>query len=178
MAIQKLTDKTIQATRAKSGERIELWDEQTPGLCLRVSAVADQQKGADDHQKKVWVWRYRTLDGRQPRLTLADYSAKHGLKWAREEVEDLRVTVRKGGDPAGDKREAKAKAKAEPLRTFNDLADAFNTASEKGHWKPRKKQKRPRTIADEKAVLRRYVRPAIGEHRLETIDRRAIRKLV
>ena len=170
MATAKLTDKTILAIKAPDKKRIELWDEQTPGLCLRISA----DKGK---QTRVWVWRYRTLDGRQPRLKLADYSEQHGLKWAREQVEEYRVRVRKGEDPAGAARKAKATARAEPLKTFNDLADAFLNASEKGHWKPRKKQKRPRTIADERGVLKRNIRPVIGEMRVEDVDRRTIRKI-
>jgi hypothetical protein len=171
MATAKLTEKTILATRAPDGKRVELWDEQTPGLCLRISAV-------DGRQTRVWVWRYRALDGRQPRLKLADYSDRHGLKWARDEVEDLRVRVRKGEDPAGAARKQKAAARAEPLKTFNDLADAFISASEKGHWKPRKKQKRASTIAREVAVLRRNLRPLIGDMRLEEVDRRTIRKIL
>jgi integrase len=168
MPTLRLTDKSVTAARAKKGERLELWDEQTPGLCLRVS----------DSGKKVWVYRYRTLDGRQPRLTLGDYSIKHGLKWAREEVEELRVQVRKGHDPAGARKRAKREALSQPLRTFNDLADAYVAACEKGHWKPRKKQKRTSTIEGERGVLRRNVRPVIGEDRLEDIDRAAIKKLL
>jgi len=167
MATQKLTDKAILAAKAAPSTRIELWDEMTPGLCLRISAAGDKQK-------KVWVWRYRALDGRQPRMTLAAYSERRGLKWARAEVEDLRVQVRKGKDPAGDTLKLKAAAKAQPLKTFNDLADAFISASEKGHWKPRRKQKRPTTIATEIAVLRRNVRPIIGKLRLEQIERSTI----
>jgi integrase len=169
MATSKLTDKAVAAARvAKGTSRRELWDEQTPGLCLRVS----------DSGKKVWVYRYRTLDGRQPRLSLGDYSQSHGLKWAREEVEDLRVRVRKGEDPASARRIAKRQAMAEPLRTFNDLADAYLIACEKGHWQPKGKQKRKVTLDGERAVLRRNVRPVIGADRLEDIDRASIKKLL
>ena len=178
MATKKLTDKAILGERAERGKRVELWDEQTPGLCLRVSATAPKDPDEAPKQAKVWVWRYRALDGRQPRLKLADYSDQHGLKWAREQVEEWRVRVRKGEDPASEKRANKAKAQAEPLKTFDDLADAFVSASEKGHWKPRKKQKRPRTLADETAILKRYIRPKIGNMRLEAIDRRVVRSLL
>ncbi len=177
MATQKLDDKTIKTARTTVAKRIEMWDEQTPGLCLRVSARRGKP-GEPDRQTKVWVWRYRTLDGRQPRLTLAAYSDTHGLKWARLEVEEWRVRVRKGEDPAGTKRADKARARAEPLKTFDDLADAFITASEKGHWKPRRKQKRPRTIADETAILTRYIRPTLGGQRIEAIDRKMISKVL
>ena len=69
-----------------------------------VSAISDAQA-------KSWYWRYRAPDGRQPRLKLADYSETHSLKWARLEVEELRVRVRKGEDPAGAKRVERAKSR-------------------------------------------------------------------
>jgi integrase len=170
MAIKKLTDKAILAARAEDGQRLELWDDQTAGLCLRVSAK-------DGKQRKVWVWRYRTKDGRQPRLTMAEYSDQFGLRWARDRVERLRVEVRDGADPAGDARKAKAAALAEPIRTFEDLCDKFLEASEKGRWKPRKKQKRASTIARERAVIDRYLKPRLGKLRVEDIDRRVLRRL-
>lgn len=164
----KLTDKAIASAKAAPGRRLELWDEQTAGLCLRLT----------DQGKRVWIWRYRALDGRQPRLKLADYSVQHGLKWAREQVEELRVRVRKGEDPAGELRRARVAAKLQPLRTFNELADAYLDACERGHWKPRRKQKRPRTLSDERSILDRNIRPKLGELRVEDVDRRAIRKLL
>lgn len=168
MATAKLTDKSVAAAKAPKGGRLELWDEQTPGLCLRVS----------DSGKKVWVWRYRTLDGRQPRLTLGDYSTKHGLRWARDEVESLRVEVRRGADPAADRRQAKAAALAQTLNTFNDLADAYLAACESGEWKPKGKKKRARTLTDETGLLKRHIRPAIGALRLEDVTRPVIRKFL
>lgn len=167
MAKIKLTDRTAAAARA-AGQRLELWDEQTSGLCLRVSAQG----------KKVWIYRYRTLDGRQPRLTLGDYSERHGLKWAREEVEELRVRVRKGDDPAGERKLARAQAQNEPLKTFNDLAAAYFVACEKGHYRPRRKQKRERTIKAERGIIRRNVERSLGGLRLDDIGRAEIRKVL
>lgn len=176
MAVMKLTDRSASAAKVEPGQRLELWDETTPGLCLRVSAK--RGTGAPV-VKRVWVWRYRTADGRQPRMTLGDYSAKHSLKWAREQVEDLRVQVRKAtADPAAERRAAKAAARAETLRTFDDLADAYLRACEDGHWQPRNKRKRARTLEDERGVLRRHVRPVLGKHRLEDITRRQVRELL
>lgn len=163
----KLTERAAAAARA-SDQRLELWDEQTPGLCLRVSAQG----------KKVWIYRYRTLDGRQPRFSLGDYSERHGLKWAREQVEDLRVRVRRGDDPASDKKAARFQARNEPLRTFNDLAAAYFVACERGHYKPRRKQKRERTIKAERAIIRRNVERPLGGLRLEEIGRAEIRKVL
>jgi hypothetical protein len=171
MTTKKLDDKTIAAIKAEDGKRIEVWDEQTRGLCLRVSS-------AGGVQRKVWVWRYRTPDGRQPRLRLGEYGDSKGLRWARLRVGVLKAQVEEGGDPAGEKRRAKAEEKAETLRTFDDLADAYLTACANGLWKPRKKQKRDRTINDERAILKRYVRPELGKKPLNEIDRAAVRSVL
>ncbi|MDX9999441.1 MAG: integrase arm-type DNA-binding domain-containing protein, partial [Phenylobacterium sp.] len=168
MATTKLTDKAVLAAKAPSGKRVELWDEQTPGLCLRVS----------DKGKKVWVYRYRTADGRQPRLTLGDYSGAHGVRWARDEVETLRVEIRKGSDPAADRKKARVAAKSQAIKTFDDLADAYLLAMERGEWMPRNKRQRTRTIEDERGILRRHARPVIGKLRLEEIDRPTVRQLL
>ena len=47
MATIKLTDKTILATRPAPKERVELWDETTPGLCLRVSNPTAKNEGPE-----------------------------------------------------------------------------------------------------------------------------------
>ncbi len=171
MATRKLDDKSIAAARAPEGQRLEIWDETARGLCLRISCARGQQR-------RVWMWRYRTLDGRQPRLRLGEYSDQKGLRWARLEVGKLRAQVEEGADPAGSRRQKRADAKAETLRTFNHLADAYLTACETGLWKPRKRQKGERTISDERKILARYVRPVIGEKALEAIDRAAVRSLL
>ncbi|HWK32121.1 MAG TPA: integrase arm-type DNA-binding domain-containing protein [Hyphomicrobium sp.] len=168
MASGKLTDKAVAAAKALPGKRLELWDTGTPGLCLRVS----------EGGRKMFLYRYRTIDGRQPRLTLGAYSSAYGLAEARADADRIKVQVRDGEDPAGEKRRERTAARAQPLKTFDDLADAFLTASELGHWKPRKKRKRERTISDERAILKRHARPTLGERRLEEIDRHVIRSLL
>jgi integrase len=163
-----LTEKSVAAATAEGGERLELWDTKTAGLCLRVSG-----NGA-----KSWVFRYRTLDGRQPRLKLGDHSLAFGLADARDRAERIRVAVRDGSDPAADKRRAGRTAKAEPIKTFDQLADAYLQACESGEWKPKNKKKRARTISDERGILRRHVRPRIGKERLADIDRKGIKALL
>lgn len=169
MATVKLTDKAVLAARAEAGKRLELWDANTPGLCLRVT----------DSGRKVFVYRYRTEDGRQPRLTLGTYSQQaFTLADAREAAARIRVQVQDGNDPAGERKRRKAFAKAQPLKTFNDLADAFLEASENGQWRPRNKKKRERTVRDERAILERHVRSILGDLRLEEIDRTTVRNLL
>lgn len=167
----RLTDKAVQAVRADPGQRVELWDLQCPGLCLRVS-------GTDKGQTKVWVWRYRTIDGRQPRLKLGEYSSKYGLAEARADADLHRVAVRSGVDPAGDAKKKRHAAKTQPIKTFNDLATTYFAACERGEWKPKGKLKRKITIDGECEMLRLHVTPVIGELRLEEITRPLVKNLL
>ena len=168
MPTLSLTDKGVQAAKSQKGKTLELWDTKAPGLGLRVF----------DTGRKVWVYRYRAEDGRQPRLSLGLCTDEFGVRDAREAARKVRVQVQDGADPAAEKKRRKALAKAQPIKTFNDLADAFLAASESGQWKPRNKRKRERTTRDERAILQRHVRPTIGDLRLEAIDRTTVRDLL
>ena len=168
MATVRLTDRAVAAAKPAPGQRLELWDEVTPGLCLRVT-----EKG-----QKSFAYRYRTDDGRQPRLKLGDFSRTFGLAEARLAAERIRMQVRDGADPSGDRKRRRIEARAQPLKTFDDLADAFLEASEAGHWRPRNKKKRDRTVRDERAILGRHARPLLGQLRLEEIDRPMVRSLL
>lgn len=167
MATANLTDKAVISARAEPGSRLELWDVKARGLCLRVSDT-----------KKVWVYRYRTADGRQPRQTLGAYTSLQGLAWARREADKIKVLVAEGKDPAATKKRERATAKAQPIKTFNDLADAYMAACETGEWKPKNKRKRERTLFDERGILRRHIRPALGAANLDSITRADVRRFL
>ena len=191
MASQHLTSRFCASARPRIAtdgdpERVSYGDDDPIGLELRVSAEG----------RKTWSFRYRTHDGRQRRLTLGvfvdgddeptqkDREAVGGeaqaltLRAARRRARQVRATAEEGGDPAAAKQARKATARAEPLKTFNDLADAYMTACEKGRWKPRRKQKRARTLSDETGILARNVRPTIGKLRLEDVSKAAVRKVL
>lgn len=168
MPTMRLTDRAVAAAKAAPGKRVEIWDEVTPGMCLRVT----------ENGQKSFGFRYRTDDGRQPRVKLGDYSRTFGLAEARRAAEAMRMGVRDGADPAGERKRRRVEARNEPIKTFNDMADAFLTASELGHWRPRNKKKRERTVRDERSILDRHVRPAFGDLRIEEIDRALIRGLL
>lgn len=180
MPTVNLTDKTCQGARAEPGKRLELWDANVKGLCLRVSG-----------DTKSWVYRYRRPDGSQPRLKLGAYTSGPTdltdgagnvkaltLAGARARARKIRTIIDDGGDPAGDKIRARAAAKAQPIKTLADLVEAYIGACERGEWKPKGKKKRPRTLADDKAVWARYVRPELGKLRVEDVTRSAVKKLL
>lgn len=167
LPVKKLTDAFCRsAPPAPSGTRVEYQDQIEPKLSLRVT----------DKGKKSWIVRYRAVSGQQ-RYKLGEYPDLL-LSEARKEAGDVAQAVRKGKDPAAEKRRAIEEAKTASIRTFNDLADAFLAASETGDWQPKKKPKRARTINDERAILGRYVRPVIGKRAPKDITRRDVKELL
>lgn len=167
MAKVNLTDRTVSATKAKPGERVELWDALTPGLCLRVT----------DNGVKSWVLRYRAADGRQPRLKIGDAN-RMTLKAARIEAGRLKDLIFKGGDPQAERRQARAAAKAVTVRTFGDLMDAYWLACEAGTWKPKRKKKRPQTLAYEKRLAESHLTPEFKRLPLAEVKRSTVEGLL
>ena len=191
MASRHLTARFCASARPHIGadgtpQRVSYGDDDPVGLELRVSAEG----------RKTWTFRYRADDGRQRRLTLgmfvdgddepaqADREAVGGeaqaltLRAARKRARQVRAEAEVGNDPAAEKQARRVTARAEPLKTFDDLADAYLTACEKGRWKPKRKQKRARTLRDETGILTRNVRPIIGKLRLEDVTKAAVRKVL
>jgi len=89
----------LTATFCKSVEpetrRVYYWDTDTKGLGLMVTP-----KG-----QRSWVFQYRSPRGNDRRMKLGDYGHDLTLKEARAEAADKRAIVRKGGDPAEERRE-------------------------------------------------------------------------
>ncbi|MEJ6791063.1 tyrosine-type recombinase/integrase [Brevundimonas sp. BR2-1] len=160
-----LTDKAITSAKPADGNRLELWDLRTAGLCLRITG-----RGV-----RTWIFRYRTPDGRQPRFTIGKMPAI-GLKEAREQVAKLEREVALGGDPATARRAARNVQDAP--KTFDELADAYFAACESGEWKPKGKRKRPHVIRGERDRVRLHVSPGLGKRPFATIMRPDVKSLL
>ena len=167
MANPVLNDNFIKALKTSDGKRIEIFDHKVSGLILRVTGQG----------RKTWVLRYRTESGRQPRFTIGTYPALK-LADARDEAVRLLAQSKTGDDPATERRRTRQAVKAAPLRTFADLFDAYLDATKKGHWRPRKKQKRERTIRDEESVYGRYIKAKLSNLFIEDIHRSTVKKLL
>ena len=102
----------------------------------------------------------------------------HGGAAARELAAEVKRQARAGQDPGSERKRAKQLLEAQAIRTFDDLADAYLAACQRGEWKPKGKLKRARTLNDEINILRRNVRPVIGSMRLEDITRSTIKALL
>ena len=159
-----LTDTQIKALKATAGKRVEAFDVQEPGLMLRVS----------DQGKKTWFFRYRLEDGRQPRFKLGTYPATP-IADARRKANDARRIVEAGGDPAGEQRVKKARAKAQPIRTFGDLAQAYFKACKAGAYKPKGKPKSAATIKSEEDRYQRHIKKPLDARPYGEIGRADIK---
>lgn len=180
MASINLTDRKVAALKAEAGQRLEVYDQDEPGLILRVSAhdQLDEKGRTNLVQVKTWVVRYRTLDGRQPRMTIGRYPSVK-LADAREIAAETVKQARAGKDPSAERKLEKIRAQTQPLKTLADLYDTYMDACEKGQYRPmgRKKaraKKAASTVKQERWMWKKHIAPKLCETRLEDLDRKTI----
>lgn len=169
MAKVRLTDKYVAAISAAEGARLEVFDQhpQGAGLMLRVT----------DAGTKTWMVRYRTDDGVQRRFSLGLYPDL-SLSDARGRAAEARGQARDGNDPAGAKQRKRAEARSQPIKTYDDLSVAYFIASENGEWKPRGRAKAASTIAGERWLWTKHIKPSLGSLRVEDVSKSAIKKVL
>lgn len=165
----KLDDRVVSGLKPVSGKRLDVFDTdaKSDGLMLRVEASGS----------KTWLVRYRTDDGRQRRFVLGRYPGL-SLKDARTAARNARGAARDGNDPAGERRRAKAEAKAQPLPLVSDLVETYFAACESAEWRPRGKTKRASTLAEERGLWARHVKAALDDLRVEEVSQATIKKLL
>ncbi|MGA0601776.1 tyrosine-type recombinase/integrase [Caulobacter sp. KR2-114] len=169
MPARNLTARFCEAAKPVDGKQVSYPDTQAPGLELRVSPGG----------RKTWTFRYRTRDDqRQARITLGVFSDEFDLERARREARKARVTVDDGGDPAETRRQEKHRARTQPIRTFDDLAQAYFRACERGEYRPRKRKKRQSSLDHERAVYDRYLKDSVGRWRLEKVTKATFRNFI
>ena len=164
MPVRSLTNRFVESVKPTPKKQTAYPDADVKGLELRVSPEG----------RKVWSLRYRTIGGVQKRMTLGVMPSVD-LAGARAKAKVALGVVADGGDPAAEKRAEAARAKAEPIKTFADLAEAYFKACERGEWKPKGKRKRAQTITYERGIYRRNLEGALGGLRLEDIDRSTVK---
>jgi integrase len=186
MAKARLTDRFVASVKAPLDGRLEIFDQDVRGLILRVSPAG----------KKSWVFRYRTRDNVQRRHALGVYlhefdqsdanteingDAKQqalSLSQARSAARDITNRVSIGQDPSSQREQILQEAKAEPIKTFNNLKDAYFAAVETGEWRPREKAKKPSTIVRERQMWITYVEQPLGKLDLEDVTAPRIKLLL
>lgn len=165
----RLTAKAVQSAKADPSKRVEVWDALCPGLCLRITP-----QGA-----KTWVVRYRTKDGRQPRMSLGPAGSGEGdLQKARDRATEIRRIARDGGDPAAAKRAEAVEARAQTIRTMQDLVDEYFKLTTEGKYRATKRGKKAATIAAEKRLWDFRLKADLGKRQVEAVKRADVRGLL
>lgn len=139
----RLTKRNVEA--AKPAERdVFVWDESLPGFGLRVLPSG----------KRGYLIQYRAK-GRTRRLALG----LHGVltaEQARRTAADLLSEVRRGADPSADR------SAARHAPTVAELCERFFTDYAEG-------RKKPRSIAMDRYLNKRFILPALGRLRVADV---------
>lgn len=165
----KLTDEVLKNAMPDEGERLELRDDKEPGLIFRVTS-----KGV-----RTWSVRYRNAAGEHRRKNLGQYPAI-GLAKARTLAREAKGMVAVGADPVATSKAARAEERLKRLHTLAGLADAYFAAAEIGTHRggPTAKPKRSGTIAEERRIFDKLVKPKFGDSAVANITRGEIRDFV
>ena len=103
------------------------------------------------------------------------YHKRQDLERARRKARGLLTAVDDGGDPAKEKRLARARAETATVETFADLMADYFAACERGYWKPRGKKKRATTLAAERANYRLHLEEATRAAPVDEITRAVVK---
>jgi integrase len=149
----RLTDAFV--TKAAPGLYWDTHPAAPRGFGLRVTPAG---------MRAAWVLNYRRkLDGRERRLTIGDAGSTWPVARAREYAAELRREIDRGGDPLG---EAQEKRQAP---TVKDLVEQFVA-----DVLPKRAE---RTQEEYRAMLDRYILPALGERKVAAVARGDLEKL-
>lgn len=157
----KLTPQILKSAQPEPGKRLELRDDDEPGLIFRVT-----ETGA-----RSWSVRYRTVAGQQRRQQLGAFPAI-GLSKARELAKVQKGAVATGKDPVAAKRAEQKREAQKRLRTFDGLADAYFTAAALGLHKPNaRRPKGANTMKEERRIYDQLIAKPLGKKSIEDIKR-------
>ncbi len=163
----KLTNDILKNAAPEAGKRLELRDDQEPGLTFRVT----------DKGVRSWSIRYRNAGGEHRRKLIGPYPSI-SLAKAREEARKIKGTVAGGADVVATERLTKAEEKRKRLNTLTGLAEAYFNDAELGTHRSNAKPKRASTITEEKRVFEVMVKPEFGSEPVAKITRAEIQAFV
>jgi integrase len=137
--LAKLTKRKIDALKPDSARRQFAWDSELPGFGLVLHPSG----------RRVYVLQYRSASGRSRRIALGTHG-ELTPEQARKIAADRLLEARSGRDPAAERWQARdALSVRELAERYLDIHCA---------------KKKPRSVAEDRRILARYILPAIGSH--------------
>jgi integrase len=167
MAKQKLTTDLLKNVLPEPGKRLELRDDQTPGLIFRVTPAGQRS----------WSYRYRSPAGEQRRKTIGEFPSV-GLAEARRRASVTRGEVSGGADPVQTERDDRKAKVTRRLRTFSGLAEAYFIEAAEGLHRPDADAKRASTMGEERRIYDKHVEPHFGGWAIADITRAEVQNFV
>ena len=154
MARQKLTKSVVDRLSIRATEYV-IWDAELPGFGIRVKPTGI----------KSFVVQYRNRKtGSSRRKTLGQYGPLLSLHRAKEAGRILLAEALKGNDPVTDDKTARGTA------SISELASAYLEQ----HAIPKK---RPKSIVDDRSMLKTIILPRFGTVKVQELSRREIQVL-
>jgi integrase len=151
MAKAKLTDRSVQALKAKDGKQTEYFDKQNRNFSIRVSP-----KG-----KKVWYAFYRV--GRRLRRHFIGTYPNTGLADARSAARSIMNQAEAGKDPAQERKIRK------DAQTFEQLANEFIE---------KYSEVKKRSAREDARIVKINLIPVIGDTLAKDVTRRQVREMI
>ncbi|MBU4574656.1 MAG: integrase arm-type DNA-binding domain-containing protein, partial [Desulfarculus sp.] len=149
----KLTKRFIDSLRPRERDFV-VWDADMPGFGIRVKPSG----------RKSFVVQYRNAQGRSRRLTVGVYGHLTPAE-ARKEARLHLADADRGMDPAETRTEARKAS------TVAEFAQRYLLE----HARPKKK---PLSVAKDEQLLRLYILPALGTHKIDAITKRDVARLI
>ena len=140
-----LSDSLVRSLEAPASGNKITWDGKLTGFGCRVTA-----KGA-----KAFILNYRNRFGTERRHTIGAYP-DWSVAAARAEAKEIKKAVDRGEDPVADKKALRA------APAMSDLCDRY----EHEHLP----KKRPRSRENDKALIRRFIRPKLGNIKVAEVQ--------
>ncbi|NSZ00534.1 tyrosine-type recombinase/integrase [Agrobacterium tumefaciens] len=163
----KLTNDTLKSAMPEPGKRLELRDDQEPGLTFRVT----------DKGVRSWSIRYRNAAGEHRRKLIGPYPAI-SLAKARDEARKIKGSVAGGADVVATERLTRAEERRRHLNTMNGLSDAYFDDCALGTHRSNAKPKKPDTIKEERRIYDSLVKKEFGSQPIASITRAEIQAFV
>lgn len=117
MPTMRMTDAAVRKLKVPQSGRVEVWDDHTRGLGLRISSSG----------LRSWVLMTRVLEAgawKQQRVTLGQYPGM-SLADARKRADEAKLAARAGEDPAAATREARAVLVEDSRNTYAAVRTEF-----------------------------------------------------
>lgn len=150
--MSKISKRIVDAAKTLATDYF-VWDDEIKGFGFKVLATG----------VKSYVFQYRTVEGRTRRAVIGRHSQTMTADQARVKAKKMRRTVEDGGDPLGEKQEARA------ALTVSQALDLYVNSS-------RFLERTAVTQANDRGRIERHLKPTLGRKFIKKLTAEDVRK--